>query len=380
MEKQQLKSLLEINASIASISDKKDLYKIAMNELQRLVGFDDAAVIVLLNQGRDYMHYLNTDSTKSFSNRLSEKISDNVLPIKDSPVEYFLRQKDLYGWQLINLAKRFPSDPYIQWILQSGFRYSFHLKLRSGGREVGLLLLYFKEKFTYQVSQQSFYQSIANQLAVAIQNILTKEELEDGEKDKSFQLSINNALLNTNTKEELCLTLAKLLNDHIPFDIMALRIWSRSGLLTDWVTLEKTKAGNFRSINDQISKKAAQELRILEENKNSLDKLPGIFTKKKYNELCDSFPIYAYSKKAYIIKSVLRLPFNLSMGKSAHIIFSSKKNNAYAAKHLNILEHSIAQISLVLDNLLAFKQLKQEKMYLEEEIKTEHNFEEIIGY
>ena len=51
MEKQQLKSLLEINASIASISDKKDLYKIAMNELQRLVGFDDAAVIVLYESG-----------------------------------------------------------------------------------------------------------------------------------------------------------------------------------------------------------------------------------------------------------------------------------------------------------------------------------------
>ena len=154
-----------------------------------------------------------------------------------------------------------------------------------------------KKNLPIEVSQQSFYQSIANQLAVAIQNILTKEELEDREKDKSFQLSINNALLDTNTKEELCLTLAKLLNDHIPFDIMALRIWSRSGLLTDWVTLEKTKSGDFRSINDQISKKAAQELRILEENKDSLDKLPGIFTAEKFNELCDRFPIYAYSQK-----------------------------------------------------------------------------------
>jgi transcriptional regulator with GAF, ATPase, and Fis domain len=107
--------------------------------------------------------------------------------------------------------------------------------------------------------------------------------------------------------------------------------------------------------------------------------LPGIFTADKFNKLCDRFPIYAYSQKTYVIKSVLRLPFNLKMGKSAHIIFSSRKNNAYTTKHLSILEHCIAQISLALDNLLAFKQLRQEKMYLEEEIKTDHNFEEIVG-
>jgi len=46
---------------------------------------------------------------------------------------------------------------------------------------------------------------------------------------------------------------------------------------------------------------------------------------------------------------------------------------------LSILEHGVAQISLTLDNLLAFEQLKQEKIYLEEEINTEHNFEEIVG-
>jgi hypothetical protein len=68
------------------------------------------------------------------------------------------------------------------------------------------------------------------------------------------------------------------LNNQIPFNILALRIWSGSGLLTDWIALKKEKGGDFRSMNDQISKEAARELRILEKDKNSLDKLPGIFT------------------------------------------------------------------------------------------------------
>ena len=380
MEKEQLKSLLEMNAAIAAISDKLELYKLSMDKLRKLICFDDAAVIVLLNEGRDYINFLNIATSERLSNPLSEQIMDKILPIQGSPFEHFFKQKDFYEWQLESMFKQFPNDPGFKLMLQTGLKYSFNLKLRTGGREIGLLLFHFKEKSTYQVSQRSFYQSIANQFAGAIHNILAKEELEDREKDKSFQLSINNALLNTSTKEELCLIMANLLNDQIPFNMMALRIWSGSGLLTDWLALKKErKKGGFRSINDQISKEAALELRILEKDKNSLDKLPGIFNADRFNELCDQFPIYAYAREFHNIRSVLRLSFQLSMGKSAHIIFSSEKTNAYTAKHLNILEHCAAQISLALDNLLAFKQLKQEKIYLEEEIQTEHNFEEIVG-
>ncbi len=379
MEKEQLKSLLEISAAIAAISNRNGLNKVTMNELQRLVGFDSAAVIVFKNQGRDYMHYLEIDSTERSYDPLFRTIENNIQSIKGSPVELFIQQTDFYEWQPKNLVEKFPNDPGIQLMQQNGIKYAYNLKLLTGGREIGFLIFQFKKIKAFQANQQSFFLSIANQLAGAIHNILIKEELEEREQDISFQLSINNALLNSTTKEELGFTLANLLNDHIPFEMVTLRIWSGSGLLTDWLAIEKEEQGSFRSINDQISKEAAQELRILEKNKNSLDKLPGIFTADKFNELCNRFPIYAYAQKAYRIKSVLRLPFNLSMDKSAHIIFSSTKDNAYTAKHLSILEHCVAQISLALDNLLAFKQLKQEKIYLEEEIKSEHNFEEIVG-
>ncbi len=379
MEKEQLESLLEMNAAIASISDKHELYTVAIDKLHGLIGFDDAVVIVLLNNGRDYINFLNMATPERRSHPLFKEIVNKIRPTKGSAFEYFLSQSDLYEWRLENMVKRFPDDPGLKLMLQTGLKNSFNLKLRTGGREIGLLLFHFGGKSPYRASQKSFYESIANQLAGAINNILAKEELADREKDKSFQLSINNALLNTHTKEELCLTLANLFNHQIPFDILALRIWSGSGLLTDWFALKNEKDEDFRSINDQISKEAARELRVLEKDKTSLDKLPGIFSADKFDELCEHFPIYAYARKSHRIRSVLRLPFQLSMDRSAHIIFSSVKENVYTARHLSILEHCIAQISLTLDNLLAFEQLKQEKIYLEEEINTEHNFEEIVG-
>jgi transcriptional regulator with GAF, ATPase, and Fis domain len=379
MDKEQLKSLLEMNAAIASLSDKHELYKVAMDRLRMLIRFDDAVVIVLINEGRDYVNYLNISTPKRRSNPLFGKTINEVMPIKGSPFEFFFKQNDIYQWRLENMVKDYPNDQGFKLMHQTGLKNSFNLKLRTGGRVIGLLLFHFAGTSTYQASQKAFYKSIANQLAGAINNILTKEELAEREADKSFQLTINNALLNATSKEELCLTLAKLLNQRIPFNILALRIWSGSGLLTDWIALKKEGQGVFRAINEQISKEAARELKILEKDKNSLDKLPGIFSGDKFNELCDRFPIYAYARKSHDIQSVLRLGFDLSMERSAHIIFSSVQDEAFTQRHLSILEHCIAQISLTLDNLLAFEQLRQEKIYLEEEIHTQHNFEEIVG-
>ena len=379
MRKEQLESLLEISAAIASISDKRGLYKLVMDKLRKSIGFDDAVVIVLQDNGTNYINFLNSAAPKRRSNSLFKDNMNKILPMRGSPFEYFLNQKDIYQWRLDRMMKRFPNYPGFRLMQQTGLKHSFNLTLCTGDRVIGLLLLQFMGASTYQARQKAFYESIANQLAGAINNILTKEELADRETDKSFQLSINNALLNTKTKEELCLTLANLLNTQIPFNILALRIWSASGLLTDWIALKKEKDGDFRSMNDQISKEAAEELRILEKDKNSLDKLPGIFSADKFDDLCERFPIYAYARRSHDIRSVLRQPFHLSMDRSAHIIFSSVEENAYTARHLSILEHCVAQISLTLDNLLAFEQLKQEKIYLEEEINTEHNFEEIVG-
>ena len=99
MEKEQLKSLLEMNAAIASISDKYELYKVSMGKLRRLICFDDAVAIVLLNAGRDYINFLNIATSEKLSNPLSEQIMDKTLPMKGSPIEHFFNQKDLYEWK-----------------------------------------------------------------------------------------------------------------------------------------------------------------------------------------------------------------------------------------------------------------------------------------
>ena len=65
---------------------------------------------------------------------------------------------------------------------------------------------------------------------------------------------------------------------------------------------------------------------------------------------------------------------------------ASRRLDAFPARDLELLQQVGAQIAIAVENALAFKEidalkdkLSEEKLYLEEEIRSEFNFEEIIG-
>src|SRR5262249_23691129 len=64
----------------------------------------------------------------------------------------------------------------------------------------------------------------------------------------------------------------------------------------------------------------------------------------------------------------------------------SKERNQYSQEHLELLQEIANQIALAVANMQSYEEvvdlkarLEKENVYLQEEIRTEHNFEEIIG-
>ncbi len=65
---------------------------------------------------------------------------------------------------------------------------------------------------------------------------------------------------------------------------------------------------------------------------------------------------------------------------------ASRREDAFPSQDVELLQQVAAQIAIAVENALAFKQidalkdkLAEEKLYLEEEIRSEFNFEEIVG-
>ena len=68
------------------------------------------------------------------------------------------------------------------------------------------------------------------------------------------------------------------------------------------------------------------------------------------------------------------------------LVMSSRKPDAFGREDLNLLSRITIQISLALDNALAYgrlnasaARLEEERLYLESEIRAEYNFEDIVG-
>jgi formate hydrogenlyase transcriptional activator len=90
--------------------------------------------------------------------------------------------------------------------------------------------------------------------------------------------------------------------------------------------------------------------------------------------------------KAESIAAIAVAPLGTSNGPLGLMSMGSKRPDSFGQEDLDILSQISAQISLALDNALAYgrlsasrNRLEDERLYLESEIRAEYNFEDIVG-
>src|SRR5580704_8772980 len=90
--------------------------------------------------------------------------------------------------------------------------------------------------------------------------------------------------------------------------------------------------------------------------------------------------------KAESIAALAVAPLGTSNGPLGLMSMGSKRPNNFGQEDLDILSQISAQISLALDNALAYgrltaskNRLEDERLYLESEIRAEYNFEDLVG-
>ena len=98
------------------------------------------------------------------------------------------------------------------------------------------------------------------------------------------------------------------------------------------------------------------------------------------------WPGFAERVQAYGVQSFCWLPLTTARRQLGTLVFTSRQPSAYAAAEMGFLQLVANQVAVAIDNALAFQeiaelkdQLSKEKAYLEEEARTEHNFEDIVG-
>ena len=97
--------------------------------------------------------------------------------------------------------------------------------------------------------------------------------------------------------------------------------------------------------------------------------------------------------QAYGIQSSCELPLTTARRRLGALAFASKQPSAYVAADVGFLQLVVNQVAVAVENALAFQEIEaafreihalkdklaNENAYLEEEVRTGHNFGEILG-
>ena len=207
--------------------------------------------------------------------------------------------------------------------------------------------------------------------------------------EQALQIALTDALSENDDWEKRLLKVARLFQPHIPFDyfiiglekeqmINAYRscsffrigqdeyqtIWTENFLEMTGITLEK-----YQEIRAQVP--------------------PGeeaIFTGEDFENICLHNPLKNLIAKTFRLQSNLIMPLRTAQNGTFFLSFFSRQSDTYRPEHLQLLERLRTSLTLTVDRLMAFDQIKKlseqlflENTYLLEEVKTGANFEEIIG-
>jgi formate hydrogenlyase transcriptional activator len=232
---------------------------------------------------------------------------------------------------------------------------------------------------------------IIPQIALALDNLLACEEIEARRNLKTAELAVASAFQNGKDMREIVPQVAAAINELLPgVDLLSVyRVGRMLGSAAYDATVLK-KQGIFGLITDEELNRPATvsglEWQQLVADMESWLLQPTLNVGPKSVEVQERNLVAQLYGEQLGLKSSMYVPILIKGEPVAALVLASKAAYAFTTKDLLTLQELSGQVALALENLLAFErikllseQLEQEKTYLSEEIKTSHNFEEIIG-
>jgi formate hydrogenlyase transcriptional activator len=373
---EQYRALLEISESIATHRDLPALLHAIAERLHRLVSFDFIGLTLPdANRNIVRLHVLES----SLPTEVKEGFE---FPIEEATREIVWEQQKALVVTDLEFDSRFPRN--VGLLRKEGIRSFCLLPLTTAQRRVGALAFGSAEKGAYDGADLEFLRQVAAQVAVAVDNALNFQDAQiyqeqlSRERDRlRLLLEVNNALVSNLDLRELLKEIAACLRRVIRHDYTALALYDPA-----------TKEMRLRALDFPEGKGLIQE-----EMTVPLEGSAGgeVFTTRKpvlvntANANRYQVPIARLAEEEGL-KCFCILPLFTSARDLGTLALGALAEDSFRQEDVDLLAQVANQIAIAVENALAYREiaelknrLAEEKLYLEEEIRTEHNFEEAIG-
>ena len=369
-------ALLEVAEAIAQHRDLGELFHELAERLHRVVEFE----------------YLNLILHDPVRNVMRLHILETEMPRKYGPGSEFPLGETPSGWVwetqqpfiLDDIEKETPFPALLQTLRENGVRSVCSLALTTAQRRLGVMSFGRSTPHTHSGTEVAFLQQVARQVAVAVDNALNFESAQAYQRQLARERDRLRVLLEVNNAMISKLDLHALLN-------------AISASLRRVIHHEYTSLALFEPVTNQMRVLALdfpQGKGLIREE--MIVPLDGSMTGKAFRmrqplvldrAAMDDFDSpTSRLMRAEGVRSVVCMPLITHDRALGTLSLASLRDAAFQQGDVDLLVQVAGQVAIAVENALAFQEiavlknkLAQEKLYLEDEIRTEMNFDEIIG-
>jgi len=275
----------------------------------------------------------------------------------------------------LSTETRFPKAVSI--LRADGVRSFCMLPLTHANSRLGGLGFGSSEPYYYSDSNLEFLGTIAKLVAVVVENTRNEESLVR-ERDRSqLLLDVTNAIVSTLDFQQLFAAVGEWLRRVVHHDYTSIVLYDADRNTIRLHALDFPASRGFIYPDVESVATDSPSARAL------LTRTVQVYTRSELEQM------HSPMMKMLLRESILSfccVPLYTSKTEFGALCLASFKEHAFAETDRTLLQRIAGQIAIALENVRAYQEiaalkdkLASEKLYLENEIRTEHNFDELVG-
>jgi formate hydrogenlyase transcriptional activator len=374
--RQQLEALLEVSEAISQQRDLPALFHDLAERLHSVVDFD-FLTLTLYDPARNVMrlHILETRVPH-------EKHAGSETPVDGHPSGWVWQSQESFVVADTAEEERYPQ--FMQRLRDEGVRSFALLPLTTAQRRLGAMGFGRLVPQRITEGELQFMKRVACQVAVAVDNALNLESSQAYQSQLSRErdrlrvlLDVNNVLVTSLELPELFRGIVSTLQRVIHHDYTSLALLDPVTGLLKIHALDFPGRQGLLKAEMTISREASPAGRAIAEGRTLVSR--GAELEQYPSEVVRLL-------RAEGLQAICCIPLSNRGRTFGTLNLASRRMDVFTPPDIELVQQVAAQVAIAVENALAFKEidalkdkLAEEKLYLEEEIRSAFNFEEIIG-
>jgi formate hydrogenlyase transcriptional activator len=262
-------------------------------------------------------------------------------------------------------------------LIKKGVRSYCTLPLTTAQKRFGALGLGSSRPNEFDEDDMQLLRRVAELMALALENAMTRAAFLEEKERLEMLLEVSTTLMSNLDVQQLFPAISGLIGRVVRQDFAALALYE-----------EPSQSMRVYAVDSALAEEVIGTDTIvpLAESVSSVALLKGEAIIRDRQNLMSLKSPAVIRMVEQGIQSFVSVPLITRKGKLGTLSLGSLADDAFASQDISFLKQVAAQIAIALDNVRAYREiadltdkLKKEKLYLQDEIRSVLNFEEIVG-